>query len=252
MNKAGLVLRRWAHGELTDPSAPRAALDVLLAFRAAHEVPLTKANMGLRSVVRTERCRVEVSQRLKRVPTIIDKLTREPTMQLANMQDIGGCRSVLDSIDEVRPVQERLAKTALRCVSPTTSTRLRMSGYRGVHIIVAYDDRPIEVQLRDPRDARVRAITVERLSGRLAEDLKSGVAPNPCSTGWKPSPKQWRWRNRVHGGPCSRQPPLTTPSAGCTLHPRRPAMTERIQHFLLVFDHEQEDVIENPGVRRGL
>ncbi len=45
--------------------------------------------MGLRSMVRTERCQIEVSQRLKRVPTIIDKLLREPTMQLANMQDIG-------------------------------------------------------------------------------------------------------------------------------------------------------------------
>jgi len=48
--------------------------------------------MGLRSVVGTEGCTVEVTQRLKRVPTIVDKLRREPTMQLASMQDIGGCR----------------------------------------------------------------------------------------------------------------------------------------------------------------
>jgi len=178
VNKAGRVLRRWARGELTDPSAQRAALDVLLAFRAAHEVPLTKANMGLRSVVRTERCRVEVSQRLKRVPTIIDKLTREPTMQLANMQDIGGCRSVLDSIDEVRRVQKRLAKNRPPLRVADYIDAPRVSGYRGVHVIVAYDDRPIEVQLRT-RVMHDWAITVERLSGRLAEDLKSGRGPQP-------------------------------------------------------------------------
>jgi (p)ppGpp synthase/HD superfamily hydrolase len=102
VNKAGKALRRWAVGELADEGAYRDALSVLLAFRAAHKDPLTKANMGLRSMVRTEGCRVEVSQRLKRVPTIIDKLTREPTMQLANMQDVGGCRAVLGDVAELR------------------------------------------------------------------------------------------------------------------------------------------------------
>lgn len=173
VNRAGKVLRRWARGEVTTGSDERAARDVLLAFRAAHEVPLTKANMGLRSVVRTERCRVEVSQRLKRVPTIVDKLIREPTMQLANMQDIGGCRAVLDTIDEVRRAQKRLSKNRppLRVADYIDSPRA--SGYRGVHVIVTYDGRPIEVQLRT-QVMHDWAITVERLSGRMAEDLKSG------------------------------------------------------------------------------
>src|SRR5918996_6008591 len=99
INKAGKILRRWALGDLVDETNHRAALEVLLAFRAAHKDPLTKANMGLRSMVRTAGCRSEVTQRLKRVPTIIDKPSRGPTMQLATMQDIGGCRAVLASID---------------------------------------------------------------------------------------------------------------------------------------------------------
>lgn len=90
VNKAGRTLRAYQRGELVTDARYRAALSVLRAFRAAHSYPLTKANMGLRSMVLTEGCRVEVSQRLKRVPTILDKLMREPTMQLANMQDIGG------------------------------------------------------------------------------------------------------------------------------------------------------------------
>lgn len=178
VNKAGKVLRQWARGELHAEGAYQAALDTLLAFRAAHKDPLTKATMGLRSMVRTEACRVEVSQRLKRVPTIVGKLGREPTMQLANMQDIGGCRAVLDSIDEVRRVQRRLVKNrpARRLNDYILSPR--DSGYRGVHVVVVYDNRAIEVQLRT-QVMHDWAITVERLSGRLQQDLKSGRGPRP-------------------------------------------------------------------------
>jgi (p)ppGpp synthase/HD superfamily hydrolase len=109
VNRAGQTLRRTLRGELGDTDAFWEAYRVLLAFRAAHQQPLTAANMGLRSMVKTVGCDgPEVSQRLKRVPTILDKITREPTLALANMQDIGGCRAVLQSIDEVYLVQARL------------------------------------------------------------------------------------------------------------------------------------------------
>lgn len=178
VNKAGKLLRRWALGELTDQATYRAALEVLLAFRAAHKDPLGKANMGVRSVGRTEHCRANVTQRLKRVPTIIDKLTREPTMQLANMQDVGGCRVVLATIDEVRRVQKRLAKNRPPLRVSDYIAHPRDSGYRGVHVIVCYDERAIEVQLRTPV-MHAWAITVERISGRLQADLKGGRGPQP-------------------------------------------------------------------------
>lgn len=148
VNKAGRTLRAYQRGELVTDARYRAALSVLRAFRAAHSYPLTKANMGLRSMVLTEGCRVEVSQRLKRVPTILDKLMREPTMQLANMQDIGGCRAVLDNIKEVRRVQKRLAKNRPPTRVNDYVAAPRSSGYRAVHLVVQYDDRNIEVQLR--------------------------------------------------------------------------------------------------------
>lgn len=178
VNRAGKALRRWARGELIGTDEHQAALAVLLAHRAAHRLPLTKATMGLRSVVRTERCAVEVSQRLKRVPTIIDKLVREPTMQLASMQDIGGCRAVLDSIDEVRRVQRRLARNRPPVRVSDYVAQPRASGYRGVHLVVRYDDRSVEVQLRT-QVMHEWAITVELLGGRLGEDLKSGYGPAP-------------------------------------------------------------------------
>jgi putative GTP pyrophosphokinase len=177
VDKAGRTLRRWLRGELPLEHGIEPAIETLLRFRAVHQYPLGKATMGLRSVVRTERCeRLEVSQRLKRAPTIIDKLEREPTLSLARMQDIGGCRAVLSSIEELRRVEARLKKNRPPVGYSDYIAHPRSSGYRGVHLIVTYDDaegvaRRIEVQLRT-LVMHEWAITVERLSGRIGENLK--------------------------------------------------------------------------------
>lgn len=178
INKAGKAIRTmWGPKDERDVGAILDAISVLVDYRAAHATPLAKATMGLRSRVQTARCeRVEVSQRLKRVPTILDKLHREPTMQLANMQDIGGCRAVLASIDEIRRVQKRLAVKAKKVYDYIDIPRA--SGYRGVHVIVEYDGRLTEVQLRTGL-MHQWAYTVERLSGRLGVDLKAGKGPDP-------------------------------------------------------------------------
>lgn len=182
VNRAGRALRRWMRGEIDD-LAVQEALDTLTAFRAAHQYPLIKANNGLRSMVRTAGCKVEVSQRLKRMSTILDKIRREPTMAVGNMQDVGGCRAVLDSVDEVRRVEHRLKHTRPPEHYNDYIATPRASGYRGVHVVVRYadehgEDRLIEVQLRT-RVMHEWAITVERLSGRLQNDLKSGLGPAP-------------------------------------------------------------------------
>jgi putative GTP pyrophosphokinase len=194
VNRAGRVLRKWASANWGwDPPAEeekgwsafleevQRAFDLVLRYRAAHQYALTKATMGLRSVVKTEGFEVEVSQRLKRWATIIDKLLREPTMQLSTMQDIGGCRSVLTSIDEVRRVERRLKKNRPPLRVRDYITDPRSTGYRAVHVVVQYPDRDgtdraIEVQLRT-RVMHEWAIAVERFGGRLGEDLKGGRGP---------------------------------------------------------------------------
>jgi ppGpp synthetase/RelA/SpoT-type nucleotidyltranferase len=139
--------------------------------------------MGVRSVLATEQCEVDVSQRLKRIPTIVDKLRREPTMQLASMQDIGGCRAILENVPDLRRVERRLRKNRppLRVFDYIDAPKA--SGYRGVHVVVSYPDveganRAIEVQLRT-RVMHEWAFTVERLGGRLRLDLKSNIGPKP-------------------------------------------------------------------------
>ncbi len=182
VNRSGRVIRDVMRRKrsIDDPEVER-AFAILVNFRALHQYPLGKANMGLRSVVRTEGFTIEVSQRLKRARTIFDKLWREPTMQLANMQDIGGCRAVLGSVPEVRAVEQRLKKNRRPRKAYDYITSPRPSGYRAVHLVVAYEDerradRLIEVQLRT-KTMHEWAIAVERLSGRINEDLKSGRGP---------------------------------------------------------------------------
>ncbi len=182
VNRAGRILRRHLRGEEVDGPVLTAAIEIVLNYRAAHGNPLAKANMGLRSIVRTVGCQAEVSQRLKRIPTILDKLRREPTMALGNMQDIGGCRAVLNSIEEIRRVEQRLRKNRHPISYADYMTQPRPTGYRAVHVVVCYEDqagedRAIEVQLRT-HTMHEWAIAVERLGGRLHADLKGGEGPH--------------------------------------------------------------------------
>lgn len=150
VNKAGKLLRHHICGEqVLDAAQYDAALDVVRAFRAAHSRPLVTANNTLRGMVRRAGCRVEVSQRLKRMNTILDKLANcESTLALSRMQDIGGVRAVLPTVQTIRVIQGRLEGTGrVRNVSDYIVSP-RSSGYRGVHVIVEYAGRAIEVQLR--------------------------------------------------------------------------------------------------------
>ncbi|MHB8394924.1 MAG: RelA/SpoT domain-containing protein [Candidatus Dormibacteria bacterium] len=185
VNRAGRLVRKYLLGTASaeGPARVERAIETILTFRAAHQYPLTKANMGLRSVLQSEQCRIEVSQRLKRVPTIFDKLRREPTMTLANMHDIGGCRAILDSSRDIRRVERRLKRNRPILRIADYIIEPRRSGYRALHIVVSYADhlgvdRAIEIQLRT-QIMHDWAWTVERLGGRLGVDLKSGVGPKP-------------------------------------------------------------------------
>ena len=141
VKNAGKVLRVWWAGDGAAPTPEiEAALQVLVRYRALHYYPLAKATMGLRSRVETVGARRDVAQRLKRAPTILSKLVREPNMQLSTMQDIAGCRAVLDSVTQLRAVQERF-KTETIVRLDDYIERPKASGYRGVHLVVRYTDR---------------------------------------------------------------------------------------------------------------
>jgi ppGpp synthetase/RelA/SpoT-type nucleotidyltranferase len=121
----------------------------------------------------------QVTQRLKRMQTILDKLGREHTLTLDRMQDIGGCRAVLPTRSAVYKLAEHI-----KTVKPTSRVvdyiaEPRRSGYRGIHIIVEYGDpvRPVEIQLRTVL-MHAWATTVEDISGTGGVNYKmDGTSP---------------------------------------------------------------------------
>ena len=159
----------------------RKAREVIEAYRSAHAVPLHAAYMGLRSCLITEGLDLDVSRRLKRLPTIEDKLRRLPLMDLSSMQDIGGCRAVLNTHEEVQQVLARFVANSLKRNKRPDKikdyvARPQDTGYRAVHIYTRYHGRRIEVQLRT-REQDSWAKIVEGLTSHTGIDFKSGDGP---------------------------------------------------------------------------
>lgn len=171
VKRAGSTIRKFQRGELSDLAAFNGAVEVMETWRQAHEVALITANNGLRSMARTEAINAQITQRLKRRQTILDKLTREPTLDLSRMQDIGGCRAVVPTMLELRRLEARLRRRrpVLRVSDYVNSPR--SSGYRAVHVVVEYRERAIEIQLRT-HWMHDWAQVAEALSGALGENLK--------------------------------------------------------------------------------
>ena len=76
------------------------ALKIIDNWRSAHAYPLHVFYMNLRGKAKL-RNDILVVERLKRLESIVGKLQRENGMQLYRMQDLGGCRMVLPTLDEV-------------------------------------------------------------------------------------------------------------------------------------------------------
>jgi GTP pyrophosphokinase len=162
VNRAGQLLRRfYARPPVNEGEDTFAGFDIeelvdaMIAvtwWRGLHAKPLSKVAANLRYHVAAENAEVEgqidVTQRLKRRPTIFNKLEREPTMQLTQMWDIGGVRARLPSLPHLLAVSRRLRKTWTVVRVKDYITEPRSSGYRAMHLIVKRDGRLIEVQLR--------------------------------------------------------------------------------------------------------
>lgn len=118
---------------------------VLSNFRSAHAFPLNAVTVTARQKALLVNPNAVVAQRLKRLPTILDKLVRHPTMSVTTMHDLGGCRVVFESVDEV----DQLV-IELRDLPRARNRVLRVydylhddpgpkpSGYRGIHLSYEY------------------------------------------------------------------------------------------------------------------
>jgi putative GTP pyrophosphokinase len=179
VDRAGDVLRDWRATRLQSDRPERDASAVLSAYRAEFKDPLRKVVMDLRSAVRTEDAEVVVSERLKRQPRIVGKLARFHNMELTRMQDIGGCRAILDDVATVDAVRRRIERQKSEIVKVNDyNVAPRSSGYRAVHIVVRREGALIEIQLRTWSQQRWASL-VEDLDGVFRLNLKDEQGPAP-------------------------------------------------------------------------
>jgi hypothetical protein len=154
-------------------------------WRSSHNYPLNTFKVTLRrKAIETDPAAI-VAQRIKRMSSIEAKLKRFPTMRMCQMQDLGGCRAILKSVNAVRTLMKRYEESDLKHELDDIDdylTNPKSSGYRGVHLIWKYySDKKvpsvynglfIEMQLRSHRQ-HAWATAVETVGTFLRQSLKA-------------------------------------------------------------------------------
>jgi hypothetical protein len=82
------------------------SLDIINNWRSSHNFPLNTFQNGLRKKGRQVDAYCLIAQRIKRLSSIELKLRRFGTMTLSQMQDIGGCRAIVSTVDRVRALSQ--------------------------------------------------------------------------------------------------------------------------------------------------
>jgi putative GTP pyrophosphokinase len=163
LNKIGERLRK----NLATEDDLRSLDEFRLLFQPAYdEVFAELSQMGLNPGGRPQ----------KTTLSIIAKLNRERT-RLSRMQDIAGCRVVVDSmIDQDRVVDDLKARWQDALVH---DRRIKPShGYRAVHVIVTIKEHPVEIQVRTSLQHSWASAT-EKLSDVFDPAIKYGGGPLP-------------------------------------------------------------------------
>jgi len=181
INLAGKVLAENKPNGLTLAEA------ILIAdgWRACHAYPINTFQATLRRKLKKFSNDSLVAQRLKRMPTIIQKLRLYPKMQFARMQDIGGVRAILDSVHDVYLLaaeykdKSRFTHKLIGEKDYIRSPRDE-DGYRSLHLIYKYNntlakeysDLLVELQIRTKLQ-HSWATAVETMGTFLGQALKS-------------------------------------------------------------------------------
>jgi ppGpp synthetase/RelA/SpoT-type nucleotidyltranferase len=167
-------------------------LNVINNWRSCHSYPLQIIKMTLLNRAKQIDRKALIAQRMKRTPSISVKLKDNEHMKLSQMQDIGGCRAVMQSVADV----DKLVAVYERSKSKNPHDRPvwigtddyistpKHDGYRSVHLIYKYQSKSpsktafngqrIEVQIRS-RVQHAWATAVEISQTFTGQALKSKV-----------------------------------------------------------------------------
>ena len=183
VNKAGEILIK------DDPSMSELlwAYKVVDNWRTCHGYSINTFQATLRKKLNVINKQALVAQRLKRMPSIINKLKRFKKMKLARMQDLGGLRAVLSDLKKVRELEKNYKNSKFRHELITTKDYIKYpkdTGYRSIHLVYKYQNNKkpdynglyIELQIRSKLQ-HFWATAVETMGTFLDYSLKSSDGP---------------------------------------------------------------------------
>ncbi len=147
-------------------------LRMLDDYRGSFELPYR----NVVSVCR-DSLRLTVSGRpSKSTIAIIDKLRRE-SVRLSQIQDIAGCRIVVESADRQDRVVEAL-KVFVANHRVIDRNRSPSHGYRAVHVVAIVDGLPVEIQVRTAFQHQWAELS-EKFSDISGAEVKYGLGDPP-------------------------------------------------------------------------
>lgn len=117
------------------------ALDVINNWRSSHSRPLYTFRFGVRRHAERVDLNALVAQRIKRLSSIRLKLKLSRNMKLSQMQDIGGCRAVVEDVMKVNRLVDNYRSSDIKHKLLGTDDYIanpKPSGYRSVHLIYKF------------------------------------------------------------------------------------------------------------------
>lgn len=123
-------------------------------YRKRHLEPLTRFTLELQEWLQSFQKSYYIAQRLKRRPQILRKLRRF-SVRLTQLQDIGGCRIIVDKnrdVDDlIKYISDKISQSGFAEIARVADYRelgRDDTGYRAHHIILNVSGFKIELQLR--------------------------------------------------------------------------------------------------------
>lgn len=174
INRIGDIIRQEKQDKEYD-----SAITELNRWREAHGAPMNFYYDQCNNIIKKVHKDIIVAQRLKRLPTIINKLQRFDKMRLSSMQDVAGVRIIVRDMDQLGIVERELLNLpGLKRVKDRIKTP-KEDGYRGKHFIFKKDDMYVEIQLRTHLQ-HLWATSVETLDIFTGKSMKT----NPSEDYW--------------------------------------------------------------------
>ncbi len=184
VNRAGvsLVNESCSEVELNE------ALGVINNWRTSHQFPLNTFQIRLRREAKKIDDNCLIGQRIKRLSSIKSKLERIQGLNLAQIQDIGGCRAIVNNMTALKNLTEVYTSRSSRGLKHTLFSmddyvfdKPRFTGYRSIHLVYKYqsdkskiyNSLKIEIQFRTLLQ-HAWATAVETIDSFTGQNLKLG------------------------------------------------------------------------------